>query len=399
MPKKVIRGWRCYARPPKASCRERSWRVVLVTPEGKRVEQATKLEDEREARRLAAEIERSYRETGAPPPARGAPPPALTVGDVVRRSILWRQRQGPQEPGCSAATIERMEDVLRYLADSLMQVETAALTRADVVRAQDELRPGRKPRTVNALMALVSSAWGWAHERGLVREPWPRARRLKALPTTKRPMTPAEVERVLAWTAATRTRARWVPLILALHDTGCRVSELLGARERDLDRTTGKLEVYSSKRRTWRTVWLAPATVAATRARRPGDWLYPSARDMNKPASRETINAHMDRACAALGIADVDVHSWRRTWVADAVRAPGVVPEQAMKLTGHADPKVFHGYQRNAEDDLEAVARRVHNSRPGRPEHLQHRRKNPNIYDASPCPHGPAGICTPNSAF
>lgn len=74
----------------------------------------------------------------------------------------------------------------------------------------------------------------------------------------------------------------------------------------------------------------------------------------------------MRRALKGVGIADpenLDTHSLRRAWITTATRQ-GVPTALAMRVTGHKELKVFHGYQRNAVgDDLTGAVHAVHQAR------------------------------------
>lgn len=358
--------WRCYARAPRIDHRERSWRIVLTSPSGVVTAKATDLEDETEAHELARAFERSYNEMGGPPGEPGADP-GLTVGDLVTRNLQWRRAQGPDAEGCSPGSIEKLEQAQKDLASGLMRVQAARLTRADVVLARDALRVGprgvRGASCVNGLLAFIASAWSWGLERGLVETPWPRLKRLKVRPTMKRPPTREEVAAVFDDLRSNAARRFWLPCFAAIYDSTARVSDVLRAKEKDLDRRTGKLSIWVKKGKHPLEVFLTSECLAILAPRGPDALLFPSRRDPSKRAVKNTIGNIMHRACARLGIKNVDVHSFRRKGVEDVCRTPGVAEKQAMKVTGHQDPDVFHGYQVRANDDMPAVWKAFHGAR------------------------------------
>lgn len=296
--------------------------------------------------------------TGAPPKQRGD---SRTVAEVVALNVAWRRSQGPAVKGCALATIGHLEDAVDLLP-GLMRLRVQQVDEAAVLLAQDKLRETHAASSVNRTLAMVSSAWSWARARKLVPGPWPAPKRLEEPDTDKRPLTPAEVRAILGYLGTPRRRW-WLPMFMAFYDSGCRTSELVGADEAQLDRETGWLRVYAPKTRAWRWVLLSRATLDALPAPRGPAWpLFPARHGNGERASRHQVKSIMARACAALGIEDVDVHSWRRTWVTDATQTPGVTHEQAMRLSGHASIEEFRGYQTNAPAapaDLQRVARAI----------------------------------------
>lgn len=398
---KKPKPWRCYARPPRSSCRETTWRLVLTSPEGLVTVQACGATEQAEAERLAAEVQHSYRETGGPP---GLAPEGITVGELVDRNLAWRVQQGPEAEGCALATLEKIRRVREDLAGSLMAVEVAKLRRADVVLARDRLQAGprgkRGPSAVNGLLAFVASAWSWGLERGLVETSWPKVKRLRVPDTEKRPPTRDEVARFFAYLAARPVRAFWLPHFSAIYDTTARVSDVLTAQGKSLDRKSGRLRLWVQKNRKWLDVYLSRSTLDLIPPCAPSAWLFPG-KDPKKPATRHTIKSVFSRACGRLGIEKVDVHSFRRKGVEDACRTEGVHEKQAMKLTGHMDPAVFHGYQQRAQDDMAAVWTKFHEGRGPHPAAAicitEHHDSDSRIGEYAGN-NGPGGIRTPDSS-
>ena len=102
--------------------------------------------------------------------------------------------------------------------------------------------------------------------------------------------------------------------------------------------------------------------------REPGEYVFQAFRGSG-PASRHSVKNVLNKACKALGIdtTKVDVHSFRRTWVTDAVRNPDLAVAEAMRHSGHETLSVFMDYERNyTGDDLKDIAQKVHQHRRGR---------------------------------
>lgn len=281
-----------------------------------------------------------------------------TVADVLRRRIL----EGFDRPGTERTyqvALRRLERV------ALGQVRASALDRAHVVLAQDELQalaneviPGQllARSSVNLTLSRVKSAWSWAHERALVKAPWPPVRRLKARRTSKRPYSDAEVARVIDWTR--ENRPDWLPFLQVLADAGCRPGELAAIDGRDVDRLRCRITLRHTKTRVVRTVAIPREAMTLVPEAAPDAPVF-----MGHRGRLTTMGAYYRLQVALRGVGldqeDLDVASFRRAWVSTAHRA-GIPMDVARRQTGHESAAIHAGYMANAEgDDLGAVVERV----------------------------------------
>lgn len=233
---------------------------------------------------------------------------------------------------------------------TLRRVRSALQERADGKR--------RSNSTVNLYMEILRGAWVWAEQAGHVEGEWPRLKRLPVVRTHKRPFTDHEVAGILDWFQA--KRPRWYPLMLLMAATGARgPSEIMRLREHDLDRQHNAVSFTETKTGVPRTIPLAGEVTKAIPAAPTSDGLLFSGDKPGRPVRPETIRYALKDALAGLRIRDperLDLHSFRRAAVATLKRH--IADTLGMQITGHADPVVYHNYQRNAlGDDLRGAAR------------------------------------------
>ena len=394
--------WSVYAIPPGKG--RRSWRLEArpLGGKGKSLWKRAETEDEATARERAALWQEELRAL-----LLGADP---TVGDVLACHIAHRERDGHTKPG----TLESYQMAHRRLARlELSRLRSAELTRAELLRAQDELRRDMKPQVVNLTLTKAKTAWTWAQERGLVKAPWPVVKRLRPLPTIKRPFRDWEVVAVLEWLEA--NKPAWLPFFAVLADTGARPGELLAIDGRDVDR--GRCELVlrvqgdrDTKTHEPRIVALPPETMGLVPQARADQPVF---RGVLKPRlSIHTVLGRLHKAVKAIpDIKDperLDVTSFgRRGFVASAHRA-GVPPDVARRQTGHRTLAAHMVYTRNAEgDDLHEVVALVRERRAasGRkrqeesdPQALEPQGAHKFLSDMGGPPHGPRGEPTPKRA-
>lgn len=259
---------------------------------------------------------------------------------------------------------------LRAAARRLRRAGLRDATRAAVLQVRDHLvtEGGLSPTTVQGYLDCASAAWGWAQERGLVAGSWPRVRKLPRRDTRKRPYTLEEADAVVTWFACHRP---WLyPFVLLLWETGARSGEVRAMLGEDVDRQRGRVVLRHTKSGEVRVVPVRAETLAALPRRRGHEhlWVGPRA---GRPLAHSSVMAALGRCFSDLGLPgeELDLHSFRRAWVQDALRA-GVSLPDSMATLGHTDLRVHVRYQRNALKDPERLRKRtsaIHDYRNGLP--------------------------------
>jgi len=349
-------GWKVYVLKPRASGKEGgNFRLKAVPPPDlaatgvQVIRKTSEHSDRRAAERRAADMERALNST------------VIVMGDPLVLDVLEKHRDyRAADEETPESTVWAYTHALRRLGGPLQGLKASQLTRASVLQARDAVRLEVGPGTTNQTMACLSHAWGWAHDREWVSEPFPRIKRLPQKATKKRPMTDGEVDQVLVWISGYQG-GRWLPLFALVADTGARVGELLALRGRDVDRSTGLVRLAKTKRHEARTLAPPAATLAMIPERDPDALIFQAVRPRcrkDSPMKTRVPLAVFWRACESLGLEDVDQHSFRRAWISSSLEA-GVPLHVSMRATGHTSAAVHMGYARRATHDLSSAVQKV----------------------------------------
>jgi integrase len=284
----------------------------------------------------------------------------------------YREADAHSPEGCTAiGSLEKFKTIRAALLPHIGTMKMREIDEIVLVRVQDRLRA--KPlaaRTINAYFGMLREGWRWGRKRGFVSCDMPNIDRLQETNTKKRPFTKDECERILR-TALEYVGGRWYPVLRFVYETGCRSSEACGLRERDVDRTHG-VEIDGVL--LWPVTLNAASGTNTRNAKKKRRVVYVDETTLNlipKRTGDEFVFGEIDRKALhqafvricdyrAIEHDDVDMHSFRRKWVRDATRTPGLAPVVARKFTGHSNARVFEQYQANdIEDQMADVAASV----------------------------------------
>lgn len=357
--------WRVTVMNPRASGREgRNWRLKVVPPATLRAAghkprpkssgTQVRAEAERKAEQLARLLNAAV--------IQGEDPGVL---EVIEKHRDWRMTDGET----ADSTITQYTAAIARLRDPLFGARASDLTRALVLRAVDQLqRHPYAPGTINLTVNCLRHAWTWAHEREWVSVEFPKVKRLRVKETEKRPFTDAEVDAVLAWIAEYRG-GRWLPLFALLADTGARVSELLALRGHHVDFAAGTVRIGQTKTGEGRLLKPPAATMALLPRRGATELVFQAQR----PGCRRSEPTHargplgvLWKASEALGLHEVDNHSFRRSWISSSLES-GTPIHVSMRATGHKSTAVHLGYARKSVLDTGKATEAVRARRGARP--------------------------------
>lgn len=279
--------------------------------------------------------------------------PRLTVAQVFDKHLAWREA----DPNANPSTIATYRLAFRYVLPLMGAMAVDDVSEASILRVQDELRAksGLSPSTINLYMRTAAKAWDWVKRRGMATAAWVSPERLPEVESDKRPLTPVEHDDFFGWLQVYQG-GRWLVLFRMLSETSCRSSEIRLLREGELDRATGSVIIRSHQRKDGskrnKAIAVSRATAAMVPVRAHGELLFPGHRDPTRPVSREQVR-RVIKTWAGQALPDpenIDTHSVRRSWVADAQRA-GVPDAVGQRQTGIRTTKTYTGYARNAVPD------------------------------------------------
>jgi len=247
---------------------------------------------------------------------------------------------------------------------------TAKHINAFLTHLTDDLELSAKT-VLNAWIAL-SSFWTWAHDELGVRHV---VQDGVEKPSAKSPppsaYTEDEVRSLLkaceqmnAYSPATdrhvpgtrQTKLRDQAIMLALLDTGLRVSELCALKMSDYERKQGRLSVRHGKGDKPRVVYLGQSA-------QRGLWRYLTERGAvpagaplfatreGKRMNKDSVRLMITRAGARCGVAGAGPHRFRHTFAVNFLRNGGHILA-LQDLLGHSSLEMVRRYARLAEVDL-----------------------------------------------
>lgn len=321
--------WRVTAREPKGRD-GKNCQLRYFSPEGKQRQRSSGTPNIGEAWEIARAEERRLNQEELPFPR------------VAKAYLAFRRDSESARPLSLLKFDQALRRVHDYLGDSyptkeaLLQVQDAMLTTPTA-------KTGRplSAKVVNNYLGIAGSAWGWAHERGIVQAPWPGPRRLKEAPTKKRPCSREESAEILA--DFHEHEAALYPVLCFLADTGARVTETLHLRGRDVDRDRLVARLWVTKTES-RSVPVGADVVDILPSPGPAELLFP--RKDGGPREHYEVRDAWNRAMRRTGLKGqpISPHSLRKTYITASLDTIGL--KDSMRITGHKSVKVHMDYAR-----------------------------------------------------
>lgn len=274
-----------------------------------------------------------------------------------------------QASGCSPRTIEAYRVQLRYFLDWLpgSVVTVTDITPDTIRRYQLYLQSGHNAGGQHLAYRVIKTFLRW-YEAEYMPSAWSNPMsRIKPPRLTNTPLPPVSVA-VLQQLLGTCVRAAFTgqrdrALLLALFDSGCRISEFLAWNVNDVNLDTGMVIVRLGKGRKQRVVFLGNKArrelLRYLRLRAPlaDDAPVWIARNGER-LQRRGVQAMLRRRAARLGIEPPSLHSFRRAFAIESLRA-GMDVFALQKLMGHSDLSVLRRYLDQTTTDLAAAHRRA----------------------------------------
>lgn len=239
------------------------------------------------------------------------------------------------------------------------------------------LRKPVRPVTIRDYHISLRSFFAWMVAEGKIREtPFQHLPKPRVREDIKSPLSLEQVATLLDAAKTSKFPERDKMIILMLLDTGCRASELVSLRWRDIDLEHGCCNVIGKGNRL-RTVFFGSSTAKALTDYRSAlfdlrEQLEFSNRDIGlggetplllcgrdlKPMKRDGLQQTLERLGRRSGIrASCSPHAFRRTFAVQMLRnGANVFSVQA--LLGHSDLEMTRRYCAIAQTDVEAQHRR-----------------------------------------
>lgn len=298
----------------------------------------------REALRLLGEVERG----GDPAARRDRQREALSVRELGEKWL--EQHVRPKSKPTTTAETTRLLAKIVYPA--LARRRSADVTRADVSKLHAALH--ETPVTANRTLALLHALFAFGERIGARPEGTNPARGIARYreESRRRYLSETELSRLGAALAAAEQNGTEAPEVVAavrlLLLTGCRKSEILGARWRDVDTERGLLHLADAKAGARDVHLSAPALEVLASLPRAGEWLIPG-RERGRPLVN--LGKGWRRLRDAAGLSDVRLHDLRHSHASVGVAA-NVSLHVLGGLLGHRQPRTSARYAHLSDSPL-----------------------------------------------
>lgn len=213
-------------------------------------------------------------------------------------------------------------------------------------KARDELRPGRKPATVNRHLSALRSCWNWGRAAGLVAPDhlWPTRLMLREDNERQRYLTDKELTRLLkAGKAHSPTLHAAIVVSLAC---GLRQAELLRLTWADIDLKAQRARILKTKTDRPRSVYLPKAAVDVLKALKAGRVVGVRpvflAED-GEPLNRGTLRIRWLVIRDAAKLSDFRWHDLRHS-CASFLAQQGATLLEIGSVLGHSSPVITRRY-------------------------------------------------------
>lgn len=309
------------------------WWVDLRTPEGRR-RFTTGCTDRAEAQRRAQAIAQEQPEAGPP----------VTLKAILQE--LWRSRWSTTKSAVQLRYV--VPAVQRDIGHHKLQDITYDILRRYCEDLQTE---GRSPATANRRMSVVSAGLREAWRRGVLTSV-PSVPHYREAAPRDRYLTHEEEQAALAYLDRMTTddtaarRPEWVylrDLVVVLIDTGCRLSEALGATSGNVIGDTLRLTHGSTKSGRGRSVPLTPRAAEAL------DRLLQHS--LHGKVNVDWCGHRWSKVRKACTLGDVNLHVLRHTCASRLVQG-GVDLYTVSAWLGHSSVKVTERYAHLRPDAL-----------------------------------------------
>lgn len=309
--------------------------------------------DAREARRVLQAKIRAMRGDRY----RGPEEERLTVGDLLDGLVTHLELKKAR----SSSNRPQIETARRYFGMD----RAATLKSARIKRFQaEELRAGRKPATINRIVAMVRQAFNLAHEEDRISRV-PKFPMLSEADNVREGFVEPETFEKLA----AALPEDYADAVRFAYKSGWRKGQIAKLRWTHVDRENRVLAVPGMVTKNGKPHAIAlEGELFEIIERR---WPRREVRRKNRPVSLSAVVFHRgdgkplgdlrktwNRACVEAGVSGLLFHDLRRSAARNLVRA-GVDRDVARKIIGHRTPSMFQRYNIVDVEDQRAAMRRA----------------------------------------
>ncbi|MEM9447736.1 MAG: tyrosine-type recombinase/integrase [Cyanobacteria bacterium P01_E01_bin.6] len=286
-------------------------------------------------------------------------PSKTSVVELMNRFIEWKT------PQVYERTLEKYRGLRNAVADYFGGKSASAIAQSDAERFRQWLSEEKelKPITLKERISILKACWKWGQQQKIVSEnPWEDVKVKVPVQRRPKPMSPEEVRAILKVLRSSRYYAYYADFVEMLFSTGCRTSEVIGMRVRDLNDDCTQVWVGESlsrkvrketKTNQARTIHLTHRLTQMIKARiyeaSPDDLIFPAAE--GGPIDDHNFRNRAWTTCLKdAGVEYRKPYITRSTFISNAL-AVGMHPTTVALMTGHDIKTLYENYAGSIEGE------------------------------------------------
>ncbi|MDU7085936.1 MAG: tyrosine-type recombinase/integrase [Clostridium sp.] len=277
---------------------------------------------------------------------------ALTTSDLEAKINYFLATKKLE--GLSPRTLRNYEYILRKLQNTFYK-PVSTITTADIKMLMYAEAEKKSPSSMNTFMTPIKLFFKWLqNEEFIIKDPCASIKPVKEPKRMRKPLTEEQVE-TLRDTMLTRREKAILEFFLS---TGCRLSEALNVKIRELDFNNKTLLVIgkgNKERKVYFTERCKRALLNYIKERKDNcEYLFVTDRKPCRKLSTRGMEVIVNKMQQKSGLdRNIHPHIFRHTFATHALRS-GMKPEVIQQILGHEDVGVtLRVYAKLAESDVE----------------------------------------------
>ena len=277
---------------------------------------------------------------------------ALTTSDLEAKINYFLATKKLE--GLSPRTLRNYEYILRKL-QNVFYKPVSTITSADIKMFMYSEAEKKSPSSMNTFMTPVKLFFAWLqNEEFIIKNPCASIKPVKEPKRMRKPLTIEQVEQLRDSMLTRRERA----ILEFFLSTGCRLSEVLNVKIKELDFSNKTLLVIgkgNKERRVYFTERCKRALLNYIKDRKDNcEYLFVTDRKPCRKLSTRGMEVIINKMQMKSGLdRNIHPHIFRHTFATHALRS-GMKPEVIQQILGHEDVGVtLRVYAKLAESDVE----------------------------------------------
>lgn len=277
---------------------------------------------------------------------------ALTTSDLEAKINYFLATKKLE--GLSQKTLRNYEYILRKL-QNVFHKPTSTITTADIKMLMYSEAEKKSPSSMNTFMTPIKLFFKWLqNEEFIIKNPCASIKPVKEPKRMRKPLTEEQVEQLRDSMLTRREKA----ILEFFLSTGCRLSEVLNVRIKEIDFNNKTLLVIgkgNKERKVYFTERCKRALLNYLKDRKDNcEYLFVTDRKPCRKLSTRGMEVIVNKMKIKSGLdRNIHPHIFRHTFATHALRS-GMKPEVIQQILGHEDVGItLKVYAKLAESDVE----------------------------------------------